>query len=332
MRFKLILIALHLVVLQSHLTAVHSRATERELQTETNQKESVEPDRVESELRAESSSFDLLDTETEDGNEVVLGSDAIAQKPSLLTQVSSGIRNAILPIKSYIGIVNRYQKWYRRYRDLATGNERRVLDVLRLEYARIDERLAAECSSQDLDIAKDDRSEDDDSRVDNSQVHKMEEDCQTVDFVVKVLWELIGTLEKRLEELESRKRSGVEIETGEEQDPQVRKEEDARVQAAMDRIKRIAMRAAKGVAKNEMMTIAKIAAFDALACYVDSQQPARFGGDVLVFLKPIIHMLGSSTTPIAMSYMRNIQFRAALAIINRVDPFFFFKSNNRKEE
>lgn len=255
---------------------------------------------------------------------------------NLVQKFGDSVKNALAPARNYYSLVNRYHVWFKNYKNLEKASRGRVKsasDVLREEYARVDKILyEEECSFSDPKDVSDDSPP--------SYAEKLE----SIDFVFNVLRKVIDKLEESLEKLESEQ--GLKVKKPENmglkfllQDFPLdgkhdEKEEasadlikipeidDEQVKVAMERVKRTVLKAATNAVANEAMVVANLAIVSTAINSMSS----------LSYLAPIVTLLGSANTPLTVWYLRNLELRAGLAVINRVNPLTFLNCNSKSRK
>lgn len=251
----------------------------------------------------------------------------------LVEKVGDSVRSSLAPARSYYELVSRYHTWFRNYKELeklSKGSMKSAAEVLREEYAKVDKILyEEECLSSDpKDVS-------DDPVPTISYADKL----GSVDFVFNVLRKVIDRLEKSLAELKSEQglkvrrpeASGLRLllddypvnkkgdeEKSEklinvEEDKLLNEVDDKQVKIAMERVKRTVLKAATNAITNEALVVANLALVSTAINYMSS----------ISYLAPIVNLLGSANTPLVVWYLRNLELRAALTVINRVNPLSF---------
>lgn len=257
---------------------------------------------------------------------------------NLVQRFGDSVKNALAPARNYYTLVNRYHVWFKNYKNLekaSKGKMKSASDVLREEYARVDKILyEEECSSSDPKDVSDD------------SPPGYEEKLESIDFVFNVLRKVIDILEESLEKLESEQ--GLKVKKPENmglkfllQDFPLDDEHDGKgelssevneisevdeeqVKSAMERVKRSVLKAATNAVANEAVVVANLAIVSTAINSLSS----------LSYLAPIVTLLGSANVPLSVWYLRNLELRAGLAVINRVNPLSFLNCNlkSRKDE
>lgn len=256
-----------------------------------------------------------------------------SQQQTLLKRLGASARDYVASIKKPIELVARYYNWARKYNALLAEQPdklqgRSALQALRLEYAAVDNALVdAECAlaqaNNNNNRAKEDR---EDELTANSQ------EFDSSEHVLKVLPEVIDRLERKLARIDSKTTSAPDVSSVEldvdAADNQALNDSGAamsidevadeqQVRAAMDRVKRTAIKLAKNAAKNEGMSIARMVAVSAISNLVVSHEAS---GDLLGQLAPVARLLGASATPVAMQYLNGIKWRATWSLVGALNP------------
>lgn len=264
--------------------------------------------------------------DNEDGKELVGEKE---EKPSFIRRVISTVQRIISPARSYYSLVQRYRNWYTKYNKLKAEVEsssdgqvrmRTSVDVMSNEYAKLDKKLMEqECNAQ--------------------PENKMRQyEVENTDFILKILHLLIGELEILLTRIENSTRTeeslaelnclapaekeadiedqallkvdseGTESKTIEEED----------LERAIKRAKRIAIGAASSTAVKESFRLIRLYVLNAIATHIvmankngAPDSPATY----LTYLEPLVLLLGSPCTSLVLTYFRDLQFRAAYALV-----------------
>lgn len=236
------------------------------------------------------------------------------------------VQRVMAPTTSYITLITRYHKWYQTYKELqkesGDGQIRDAMDVLKEEYAKVDEEILKEQMAE--------AEENEANRTDKKAKPFDPKQTENIDFVFKVLSRLIDRLEAILKELEENE--GVFVDALDDEiesnaDTSMESDDYERTKRAMDRVKRTAVKTATNLVTNELMVVAKIASINALAAYL-STRPVK-EGDPLGYLIPIIQMVGKTNVPFVVRYLKDVQFRAALAVINQLNPISYLMNRRR---
>lgn len=91
------------------------------------------------------------------------------------------------------------------------------------------------------------------------------------------------------------------------------------IERAMARAKRTLTKEAKSFARNELLSVARVAAYKGLALYVSGvtiSDPAIASN----LIEPLLYLLGGASTPLAVGYLRDVEYRAAIGLVNRIQP------------
>lgn len=261
------------------------------------------------------------------------------QKRDFFPQLLTAAKRVIAPSRNYYHLVKRYKNWYKNYNDLKSVVEsegslkmRTSSDVIRIEYAKLDKLLMERACEIEPEL------------------RGHENELESVDFVLQILRILIGELESIEKKLERSSldedilnQLNVLVPAGDQQqlaavdnnddnnnneDNKSKLDEtqmmtsDDDVKRALNRAKRIAIQAVGSVALTEALNVAKLSVFNAVARHiVENRQSMDAAGldprnNVLNYLEPIVLLLGSPSSSLVVSYLRNVQFRASLALVS----------------
>lgn len=208
---------------------------------------------------------------------------------------------AIAPTKSYYNLAKRYQKWRNQYTRLQQqyGNNQTTgkpilkgaIDVLRIEYAKVDRQLTNEaCNVNGEKVAEDTK----------------KQDTESMNFIWRILTLLIDQLETRLEMLE---RDDLEMALNgklhlidSEAEHEAERIEDT-VQEAAARAKWIAVKSALNLALSELNYIAMLALINILDNYFRCSESST-------------QLLGASTSSLTVNYLRSFPFRGIIKLLN----------------
>lgn len=214
------------------------------------------------------------------------------------------VRNTFAPAREYLDLISRYHGWYKQYSALertSSGAIKPATIVMRDEYARVNELLMAEACPLD----------------------KTEIDNENMDFVFRALKVVITDLENILHEL---KAENERLNMREEEDVfydavdgEEDEENEKRVKKAMDYVRKAAINTAKNVALNESVVLAKMVAVNTASSYLTAFATESLL-DPLSYLAPLIAMMSTGNANLAVVYLRDLELRAALNIIERLNP------------
>lgn len=214
----------------------------------------------------------------------------------------SGVKKSMAPTLEYLNLMNRYHSWYKRYSELekilGKGAIKSAMQVMREEYARANELLMAEVCPLD----------------------QKERDFENMDFVYRALKVVINDLERVSKEVEAAKRQ-VDDSNGKVTIGELINEEtdEESINLAMDRVKRTAIKTAKEVLKKEAIVLTKMVAINTATFYLQGAM-AESALDSLGYLAPLVGMLSSGDVSLASAYLRDLELRAALNVIQLVNP------------
>lgn len=259
-------------------------------------------------IKGESSEYlARLDENFQDGLEENSGQENETAKPqnrlALHWQLLvSGVKKSMAPTLEYLRLMNRYHSWYRRYTDLekslGKGTIKSAIQVMREEYAKANELLIDEVCPVD----------------------QTERDFENMDFVYRALRVVINDLERVLNETEAAKRQ-VDDSNGKVTIKELITEEvdEESINLAMDRVKRTAIKTAKEILKKEAIVLAKMIAVNTATFYLQGAM-AESAINSLGYLAPLVGMLSSGDVSLASAYLRDLELRAALNVIQLVNP------------
>lgn len=235
---------------------------------------------------------------------------------SVIEKMANQIRDKLAPARCYIDLIGRFNEWVWRYRKLEehseAGQMKPVLEMLKEELGRANEELEMEMclSLADLSPAQIGKSQSNNAR------NILDTKFESVDYLYQVLMKMTNKLETLTRELEKAR-----LESSEEafNVDSCSASDDEKFKRAMERIKRVAMNAAGKIIQDELKIVSKVAAFNSMAYFVDTNNPfePESFGHVLV---EIVAHLGGASTPVTVAYLRNLELRAAMSVLLVVDP------------
>lgn len=205
----------------------------------------------------------------------------------IITSLSSTVKSKLAPPKNYFSLIGRYQKWYNNYQSTEQSTIEPAVQLVSKEFLEEDEKLR---QNPEYNIA------------DPGQDH-----------LYNVLDLVIPKLEAKLDQLkapDSKTISTVETETMTETPGELNEEA---FKEASERVKDILMRRARLVLKDELIKISTIATFNALAQMAAQVPPDS--GTLLSFIAPVVTLMGGTSQPLLVSYLTNVQTRAAMQLI-----------------
>lgn len=235
-----------------------------------------------------------------------------------IEQRGSPIEAQLVPEMCYIDLVGQFNNWVWRYRKLAAtypqGELKSVPELLKVEFGHANQELEMEmCSSlsdlspQSNDIRKEA------ADLDNSLDSKFDK----LDYVYRSLMKLLSRLEKLTSQLEkARGENSPEIE---ETDHSIAND-DEKFSRNMERTKRVALSFAAKVIKYELKSVSTVEAFNSMAYFDGAANPAKNPNNFISIFSKIVESLGSGSTPVTVSYLRDAGLRSALSILNANDP------------
>lgn len=281
-------------------------------------------------LKAMATAFDQMidDTNVGDHKENLDNSDLIGDdelpKLSFFERSKDYVRRTIAPAKEYYDLVRRYRAWYRDYNSLIQTicdhqaipdcNQnppvRSALDALQIEYAKLDQTLyeqAVNCKR---------------SRGRKRTRASIEEEARGVeksDFLLKALKMLIDRLEENLNHIQSNGFMNEKDEMDELLLKMGKEDQDEYTRVAIERAKRILAKKARRVALREIRHLFKFVLLNSLAHQVKNRDRSlEDPDDVMSYVEPIILLLGDVDTPIIVTYLRDLRFRLALALVKHL--------------
>lgn len=241
------------------------------------------------------------------------------RNPSTLKAKLGGlINNAVAPVKNCVSLVNRYHAWFQNYKTLQRDSPvpmKDSMEVLKEEYTKVDEEMRAEAAPNEVPDAE-------------APASGKSEDPNSMGHIFKVLQVVIDRLEAKLAEQVAKQGLTRSDESGVAKAEVHEHVDEERVKQAMDRIKSALMGAGKALVIGEGANIARTAVFHALAQYYAAKPDT---GDALDQLRPIVALLGSAATPVAVSYLMGIQFRVALAAFSAMNPLSLFDKDPKEQ-
>lgn len=215
-----------------------------------------------------------------------------------------GVQKSIAPTLEYLHLMNRYHNWYKKYtvlKKVSGGNMKTAMQVMREEYAKANELLMAE----------------------DCPINEAERNYENMDFVYRALKVVINDLEKKLlkwEEKSLMEPSGqvyfISERLIEDENDEIDEES---INRAMGMVKRTAVKTAKDVLKKEAIVLGKMIAVNAATFYLQGAA-AKTAYDSLGYLASLVGMLSSGDISLASAYLRDLEFRAALSVVERLRP------------
>lgn len=242
------------------------------------------------------------------------GSSSLQTKEGWMATLGGLVERAIAPISDYLKLVDRYQKWYRRYKSVKSSSPypmEEALEILSVEYMKANERLANRLCNEKLKAKyaaeargiKFEQTAAGSRQAKNSDAVILSvEEIEMVDFVHRALVQTISVLESRLADA-----IGGEVDPSEfVTDPQELEE----AKKAMDRLKRTAAETARGILTSDIMVRAKNTALSAAAATMFTKTQDKI--PALVYLAPLVQLLGISNRIPAMEFIMNPEFHSTM--------------------
>lgn len=235
------------------------------------------------------------------------------QPKSILGRLKHAAQATIAPAQSYYNLVKRYRNWRVEYTKLQkeygtkeNGEPKlqNLMDVLRLEYAKVDKILTEDaCRLDDADAPD-----------------ETQKEIENIDLIFNILKMLIDRLEANLIKL---KEHGPPKDDEPDDDAETRsrlEEIEHHSKEAIDRAKRIVAQSAKDAVKNELRAIICMFVFDTAASYMLNQAERGPDGTIglLGKLEPFVILIANVNTPFVVSYLRDVKFRAILNVTNSI--------------
>lgn len=262
-----------------------------------------------------------------------------AKKEPSRSALGEAIESALTRTKYYYDLIKRFITWRSEYNKLQKelGNDRSTgqpilkdaVDVLRFEYAKVDQELHMEACmkaghntlSGEIGFVMDDDEEEEDEVLRKTE---------SVRFIMRILGRLIDRLELRLVTL---RRGGVAAAQDHElrradamAEQEIERIEEA-VKKATDRAKRIAKQTATDFVKQEVKFLANTFVLNQIATYVVNvnANAGSSASTIMSSLEPFILLLGLPNTPLIWSYLINTGYRVVASVISNAWPLFMCK-------
>lgn len=233
------------------------------------------------------------------------------------------LEEKLMPESCYIDLVGRFNSWVWRYRKLEAANAQATSDgseplksvpellkgalksanqLLEMEMCSSLADLTPQTSDNNLELDTSNDGNISDSRFDN------------LDYVYETLMKMVDKLEKFTKEA-----CDENPDEEEEEEDDNKLSDDEKFRRTMERTKRIALSFAAKVIKHELES-ASFAAFNSMAYFVEAENPIDNHGNFLSIFEKIVDSLGSSSKALTVSYLRDIEMRAALSVLNAKEP------------
>lgn len=259
---------------------------------------------------AEQTRSSLISMPAEDGLRLI---------KSLGESLGERVKKFIRPAEHYTRLVGRYHQWFKRYqavRRLHSGKKITSLHkMIQEEYAKMDRQLIeGKCRERAPPVA------------DAKREMPTPDEAEGMDFVFDILAGLTRNLEIRLmnEMMElappNRKlasvgynRFGIASEAAGGAD-----DDESHVADAMQRLQKITLKWLARAVLTEASKVVRLLAVGMLAAQAKAHMVSP-DNPIHVILDTII-MLGSTSTPVAVLYLRDLKFQLAFMAINALDP------------
>lgn len=240
----------------------------------------------------------------------------LALMRQLCDQMGGQVQKFIRPVQHYTDLVTRYQRWFQKHKALESrlSSEqqpqrqqiRPAMDLVREEYAKLDEELMREkCAGQAQENSS------------SSSEKDAEKSNESVDFVFELLDKLTSRLEARLE-LEAKLADASDTELEQGRPVAAAAADEQQVANALERVKRIALKSAAELAIREVPRLARIVAVRAAANHF-AVHPSQLDSPMLI-VEQMVRLLDGASLPLAVMYLRDIQTRTALIMFDIMLP------------
>lgn len=229
---------------------------------------------------------------------------------TMLRQLSDSVQDKVQRLlkdsQDYAQLVVRYQQWFDKHRALESKSADAnlvtpALDIVKEEYAKLDQELMREkCAGH----------------TDQENVN------ENLDFVFELLNKLTSRLEARLE-LEAEQVNSDAAELGElaatlESNRKAARVDEQQVTNALERIKRICLKTAAQTMIEEAPRLIKLGLVHAAGAHF-AMHPA-VAASPLWAVEHIVQIMGGSSVPVAVMYLRDIQIRTAMMTLEAIIP------------
>lgn len=208
--------------------------------------------------------------------------------------ISDTIKSTIAPELEYLYLIRRYQVWHGSYNLLRKDWMKSSLEVLKEEYARVDEEFQKQfvCNGMPYD--------------------------QNMDYVYKTLQIVINNLEQSLDNLRNNQEKL--------DDPNIRLDtinsiEEEQVKRSMENFKNALVTSAKAFISNQAKNFAQFALIN--GAVVLAKEPLLMDGKAdpsSSLVLPILEVIGRTSTDLLALYLRNLEMRTAVNLVNRFNP------------
>lgn len=222
------------------------------------------------------------------------GNVIVDKQKAIWSKLSQYVQTTLMPEIEYIKLMKRYHSWFHSYKAIQDSSMKDGMSVIKEEFTKVDQMSRQEAACE------------------VNEVLKKAEGPENLDHVYEVMKLVIDRLEKSLEEFHSDDSKltlhNVEDETVDEE----------QVGEAMKRIREATINGAKDFIKAEGFRLGRMAAFNALAAVASQQHKISPENQVWAIAAPLLTLLGGDGLPTVSSYLRSVETRSALGLINRV--------------
>lgn len=274
----------------------------------------------------EESNLDALrgDSSQNFGSIPELNSRQQEHRSGILARLGEAVKATLAPISEYMNIARRYQRWLAQYKQLEEKTSSRdgmikpALDVLREEYAKADELLKKEFAETNCYA----------SSI-NGKANSIENETETVDFIFLVLKKLIDRLEWRLDAEREHYGYKMFVEAPYEGFTDL-PDDETRVHEAMGKVKQVVTKAVSMQLIKESVRVTRIALLNMLATAMSNNYYPE--NSIRNYISNIVLLLGSVENSVAVSYLRELKFRAALVAVSYVNMKPHYDCNDKKSK
>lgn len=242
----------------------------------------------------------------------------VEQSQNLFNRLGELVRNALAPPRFYIDLIVRYRKWLKQYKELQARDpelSRDGLELIKEEYTNVDREFSQqECErarqlrQEQIELARNEGMpfEDNGGPLDESRT-------ENVDFMFKVLAEVINRLELRIG---AHNNPGLTNALDDPVDPlSYDITDDHLIDESIEKIKRTAIKAAKEAVSREFNNMALVAGFHVASIAISNV--AGIPPELQAVLNIIV---GTPSLSVATKYLRDIKFRTALTLVSSLNP------------
>lgn len=244
----------------------------------------------------------------------------------VLREIGAQLEGKLMPESCYIDLVGRFNDWVWRYRKLEANSQitddrneplKSVPELLKSALDSANQLLEVEMCSKLADLSpqtpKDNNLEhpSNDGNISDSRFDNL-------DYVYKTLMKVLDKLEKLTSQLQKACDENPEEDISDELGDIVN--DDEKFKRTMERTKRIALSFAGKIIRYELKSASSVDAFSSMAYFMGAPNPIDNPGNFLSIFAKIVDSLGSSSTAVTVSYLRDIEMRAALSVLNASKP------------